>query len=744
VSAKYTTASSATAGDRLTNVDLAATQLSTGDLVQLVYDPTAADPNKVSLQVVVGHTAPSVIGYISSDIFNIGGVPQSLTLCRDNKDNIYVIGAYALATNNLCAQAFIKGSGLAWTPKFAVADRWSGGTSPSYSYGAFAATWCNTGGGTAGAGQIYLLVNDTANQPHQFALDAGLILAPAPGPQSLWSFTRSRHEGVAGSAFSGGNMDISPDGFGASSGILMIGKASGAGNVTIRAWGIVPGGTLTTGGGLFATVNGGTLTATTRCRIVRYAPNRWGAVYPSATHAGQLTVQGCSASALTGASVDTGTASNFPAPSATLSWGAQAAPPSAATVWVYGWSSLTATTMLRVPVTFDASGAPTLGAVVTDDTTVGTAPGHLRTAHDLVDFQHADWQTNDLTGSTRALLGDYSALPAPPPPVSLLSPADGASTPAASTFSWQFNPAFSGDAQTVYYFRRSVAGGAYQWWDGAAWQSTEQAVTSASSSIAFAAFGTAGTTYSWSVDVKGAGGTRAGYSNTQSVGIALASPATPTLTASYDPVTNKTTLTLHTTDATGPNGSIEYSDDGGSTWNFVHGASALTINPGTATVFDYSTPITTRQYRGQSWTVYPFGYSAYATASVAGATAGGYWLKDITDGTIVKLKVKPGSMGGPFVEDLTLHYGLGAKFPIPVAGMLHGEDGGATLQTSTAAEQVSLLTLLNRQTTLLFQAPDAQWFIRVTSPHAVNKIRTIVGNYLRETAVAWVEVATPA
>src|SRR5665213_2117150 len=122
MAAKYTAASNATAGDRLLNVGQAALQLSDGSLAMLVHDPAQAAPNRVSLQVVPApaHTTPQTIATLSTDVasntanFVLGGYVQSLALCRDSSDNLFVVGADNVSgdLDQIGVQAFVKGSGL--------------------------------------------------------------------------------------------------------------------------------------------------------------------------------------------------------------------------------------------------------------------------------------------------------------------------------------------------------------------------------------------------------------------------------------------------------------------------------------------------------------------------------------------------------------------------------------------------------------------------------------------------------
>ena len=761
-------ASNSTAGNRLLNIGMCATHLSTGDLVQLVWDPSLTLPNQITLQVVTTHTSPSVVGFLSQDIFQAGvaagasaGYPQSLAMCRDASDNIYVFGGYAVAPYGfqIVCQAFVKQSGLAWTQAAATFTATQGPPPSGTGYAAgLSAVWCNTGGGAAGTGHILVIANDVTGQTRYQTLVASKLLAGTPGglpvswgynPAFLWV------NGDTMTAGMGSNIDMDANGFGAPSGLSI---SAGNLDLGVGTWGVSSTGVLVNATMLQPGIGPITLTTSTKAMIVNYNNNRWAAIYPSTQNAGQLTITGFNGSGLavpgsniSASSVDSGTPTNFPLPSATLNWGAIAGPPNSNTVWIYGWSTATNTTMLRVPVVFTPAGVPSItpANIVTDDTSIGAVTNTtIRVVDDVVDFQHADYQAFNTTGGgTLSLLGDYSTLPAAPMPVTLVSPVDNALAPVTGTYTWTYNPAFPGDAQVTYYFRRALQpGSAYQWWTGAAWQSTEIAITSAVSSLTFSGTNwTAGSVYSWSVDVTGTSGIRAGYASPQFVGISNTVPAAPTLVASYDGVNNRTVLTL--TGSGTDSALFEFSDDGVN-WFNVRGATAVVQVSGTAIVYDWEIPANgTRSYRAAQWTTAGIGSlpSAWSATVTAQSVLTTFCLRDPLNPTNwVNPHVLSGTMqtGGvlatSFNENLAEHQLLGRADTVIIGDVIGLEDGSCTFQTQNAADDAALMALLLSQSTLLFQSPDSRnWYVRWNVPRPIATPYLVRPGSYREHAVSF-------
>jgi hypothetical protein len=754
MTAKYSLASNSTAGDRFLWVGQDSIQLSTGDWVGLVTDPSQPNPSKVSLVLATGATRATETTIAILNASTAAGasfllnhaLPQCLALCKDGDDNLYVFGANGAATGKLMTyQAFIKQSGLVWQPGVANVC-----TNPISAYippVGYVALWCNTGGGSrypaitgAQAGHIIVAAttNDGSVNNACFVLDAGTILNGG---------TQNGSNVIVNPAFMGdaptlygSNLDLSPDGFGSTS-ILTI-SANGTGQIQVQSCGVSSTGSLTTGIALASIETSATLTTTTKLRILRYAPGSWAAIWPSATNPGQLTVSSYPA-AIT---VDTGIVGSFPAPSASLSWDASV--DSSGTVWIYGWKTGTNTTMMRLPITFPG-GVPTLGAggVVQDDTSLGATNTTIRTVKEPVDWFHADWQGYALVSTTYSLIGDYSALPVQPFTPTLVSPLNGAPIPLATgeTLDWNFTSPESTDAQVTYYLRRQNAAG-YQWWTGSAFTAaqpgatggSEVAVTSAATLATFGAGLWAAGVWSWSVQVTGASGVISGYSPAWTLTV-VAQPATPTLTATYDSANNRVPLTVAGTGT--DHAWFQYSDDGVS-WFNVRGATSVAQVAGAATVYDYwAPPGAARSYRVAQFD--PAGvagnYSAWSSTQIATPSITTFWLRrtDIDD-IGINPHVLAGTLDTSFGENMTEHQGLSDPATMIVGDVIGLEDGVATLFTYTAAEDAALMAYVLSQRTLLFQSPDNRsWFVRWNVPRPVNTPYVVRPGSYRDHALSW-------
>ena len=332
--ATWSSATDATVGDRLLNVGGCAKHLSDGALVFLEYDPGATAPNQVTLMLAANHTStPVVVAYISSDNFSVSGVPQALDLITDDDDNLYVLGQDTGLVDHFGVQAFTKQSGHVWTQGAYI--RKGPSQLNGFDLNGFASVWCNTGG-TSGAGLIVSIFDDTTGNDWCMVLDAGLALQSNPDDIVATITKNPAFLGGAG-INTGSNLDISTDGFGASTGIAISGTTTTS--VTVASWGVTSKGSLTTGGGLLDTETCGTLSATTKCKIVRQSPNLWVAFYRSTGTPTQLTARTYSGSAKLGVVLALGTPGNFPS-TAALSWAAIAAQTTPTSLaWVFGWST---------------------------------------------------------------------------------------------------------------------------------------------------------------------------------------------------------------------------------------------------------------------------------------------------------------------------------------------------------------------------------------------------------------------
>ena len=731
----WNTATGATSGDRLLNVGLAAIQVPTGPMWCLTYDPDLSDPNKVSLFIET-HPGSATNYSISSTNFSVSGLPQALALCCDTSGNLYVVGQdNGSDTDTFGVQTFKKQSGSNIVNEQPYCKAGPDATE-GQNLGGFAVVWCNTGGGTGGAGHLFIICDDAANNQYVCIMDAGKALA---GNQSglITKCIKNPAFLGAGIAAYGSNLDLSTDGFGATSGLAI--SPNGTTGVTIGAWGLTSGGALTTGGGLQHNTTCGTLSATTKCRIVRQSANLWVALFSSTGTPTQLSAQTFSSSALLGTLATLGTASNFPAKGATLSWDATAGSAvGVSEVWVFGFSSQAAhlDDLLRVPIVVTTPSTPSVGTVVTDNSSVsgGGASADmstLRTVKEPFYTLTTDWMAYKST-STYGLYGYYSALPAAPNVPLLTSPTSGSIVPLVASdlaLAWTFSSGVVGDAQTLAYVRRQLSGAGYQWWTGAAWTVAQAGATGGSevtvTGLTTAQSATTSTwvaadVYSYSVQTVGATGLLSGYASPVSFTIANTAPTTPTLTAAYGAGGNVTQLTFTSGD-TNTTGSIEFSDDGVN-WTFCRGATAVTCYPSAAIVMDWEAPAgQTRQYRARTWTGYPTSYSLYATAN-AFATISTFWLGDPVAGVKINIHIPKGTLKTQFPQAMTEHQGLGNPAAIVVGDVVGLEDGAFSCHTLSAADETALLGLLNKSSaTLLLESPDLRrWYLRINSPRPTD------------------------
>src|SRR4029077_1573360 len=129
-------------------------------------DPGLTSPNQVSLMIAANHTStPVFVASLSSTNFSLNGVPQTFAFAVDASDNLYVVGQDAGGdTDTFGVQAFKKGSGHTWTQEPYC------NPGPSATEGndltGFAAIWCNTGGGTGGAGHLFVICDDAAGNDY--------------------------------------------------------------------------------------------------------------------------------------------------------------------------------------------------------------------------------------------------------------------------------------------------------------------------------------------------------------------------------------------------------------------------------------------------------------------------------------------------------------------------------------------------------------------------------------------------
>jgi len=862
----WTLDSSATAGSRLQGVATCARQLTDGTLVFLAYDPAQASPNQLGLYYSPSHAGtPTLIARVSATYFNLAGCPASLALAVDQYGDLFVVGAFSAATDHVVVQAFTftgtLGSAWSWTAQQVVnqsATVWAGQTLVG-----FAACWC----GTTTSGHIMLLCDAENGNHYAATLGASTLLTNAySGVQFIVSAAQPAFLAPSPGAYTGTNIDLSADGFGATTGICLT-SVNGT-SVQLGSWGLTSSGQFTTGCGLTSSaVTTGALSGATKCRLVRIASGRWIAVIPGSGGGGQLDAYLVSSAYLpntVGYLVGV-LSGNMALNGSTLSWDAVAAPTSTQpqACWVYTWSSTAShlDDLLRLPLTVVVPGTAYVGAGAvqspnaTSPTTDYAAVSGGGTSADMTvlqlvaapqDLLHVDWMAYK-SDSTYGLYGTYSVLPEAPNAPTLGLTSGSSPSPDGSgnlALPWTFSSNMPSDAQAGAFVRRSSAAG-YQWWTcstevaagsngvnvssyagsgslhvtsgdqvgtfpstgtlclvlsgtavfitytgiggttgavtsftgcttlnsaagvlatndvlasasgtaTAAWTAAQSGASSGAEAPApvttaqtvTAGTWTVGTQYTYSVQTIGATGLLSGYAVDASFVVANVAPPTPQFSPSpsYSASTNTTTVTLAlgAGDTTSVAGSIEFSDDGGTTWNALD----MTLSSFPAAVVDWEVnPTATREYRGQTWTGVPAGYSAYCYATVT-ATVTVPWLTDPATGTTMQVNIVPGTFHMHRLEDLTVQYPWQRKYPLVVHGALHGNDVEVTFITYTAAQEAAFETLIQLQTPLLLVTPEpgAWYVVRTTGVTTQRPQRMATGIYLHPEQFVQVQRPTP-
>ncbi len=502
---KYTLGSGATTTDRLAIGRNAAVQLSDGTFVAIYSD----NSDNVYLGYTVDRVTWNVISQITADsglttgFWSGVGDGGGFALCRDSSDNIYVCGL-TLAASFLCpsVQMFAKGVGYSWTQKTVTYQQGYNVTNPTV----IDAVWVNSGGGTNGAGHLVMNIDTRTNigginhySTGAYILDAGLC----PTGDNQASFDTGNRLGDGTKATRG--MGLACDGFGNATILWMVNdKVSKSGPVKL----VISSSGTDTGGSSGIPINQDTFVLGTRGRIIRTASNVWCLLSPVAS--GKIGIARYSATARLTAITAYGAPANFPTPGAGDSWDA-GYDSSTSKIWLYGWHTGTPTTMLRLGAAISA-GVTWDGAATSDDTAVGTGTNSTIRAVALPVGGAIDWQTHNVNGATRALLGDYTGIAMAPLAPTLLTPATGTGQDLAAgfTFTWTYNPATVGATQTGFQIRRKIGAGAYEYYTTATglWGASPVTNTLTVGTYTFAAAKwSSGNTYAWSIATVDAGGT---------------------------------------------------------------------------------------------------------------------------------------------------------------------------------------------------------------------------------------------
>jgi hypothetical protein len=463
-----------TGGNRLTyfgSLFGAVCHLSDDTYVSIDIDPgaSAASPNhQISLNYVTGalRNAKNVI-YLPDT--NNDFAYASFAVCRDNVDNIYVIGRSNAASDAIRAQAYAKGVGLTWTPKTVLTAAAIPGVSPGAFGGNFQAYWLNTGGGTNGKGHILLTGHyNSGSVLHPFAvtLDAGALLAGA-GTLLANSYVPATFLGGGGTTTPYGAssvgmwIDFAPDGFGVPHGL-------GAGSygwdginhkLSIGRWAVSAAGALTTNVEISHTVEGANNNGL-KVRVLWISSDLWAVAYTSDVNSNRVKVARYSSTAQLTAAVES---PNFATTLAANGyWDAFVA---SGKVSVLAWSSATPTTLWRLQAAVTA-GVVWDGSTTVFDTGIGVAGSNNYDTRTDPNFLGAvvDVDTyNSATGPTYGLLGDFLTLNQPPNAPALVSPVGNVVVDRGITqrLSWTFSDPDTGDSQSKFDLQWRLGAGAW-------------------------------------------------------------------------------------------------------------------------------------------------------------------------------------------------------------------------------------------------------------------------------------------
>lgn len=397
---KYTDLSN-TVADPMVISYYGAIHLSDGTLAYLGYDGTTTylkwSSDRSSIQSLVALAAPT---WYQNDFI----------LCRDAADNIYAIGTDGTTNTNLRVQAFTKGSGHTWTAQASVESAFAA-FSTNFD---FTATWCDTGGGTNGAGHIVVLVGEagsTTGHNRIGVLDAGAILA---GSSSFLVQNYQDPTCTGGLSATTPSVHLSPDGFGAPSGLSA--AAFDTGGLNIGSWGIDSAGALTTNTLIEQdTIGGGNSERT--AALIRYGAGQW--LYISPWTNNLWGFQPFTATAAGTSTHMTVAPTNMPSVSMSSHWDAFADPTTPGYVWLLA-AGLSGTTVSCCRLLVDlTSGSVVWATAASVDDTITSCQNFnwVRAVSQPVSQSYCDWQVGvESSAAARWMIaGEYTQFVAPNP-----------------------------------------------------------------------------------------------------------------------------------------------------------------------------------------------------------------------------------------------------------------------------------------------------------------------------------------
>jgi hypothetical protein len=233
----------------------------------------------------------------------------------------------------------------------------------------------------------------------------------------------------------------------------------------------------------------------------------------------------------------------------------------------------------------------------------------------------------------------------------------------------------------------------------------------------------ANASYRWFVQIRTGDGTFPAWAHTDAT-VSVTPPATPTLTATADASNGRINLALTNNDVnTTSTGTIEYSDDGGTTWATVRGADFMDlfgiVSGGTFTVSDYEyTPKVARQYRGRVYeqTGSLITNSNYGTAGPVDISPTTWRITDPVARTSVEVSVYAQTFDQVVDKKTGVFLILGRDKPVVVSDGGDGSTFELMLQAKTKVDDTTAVAIAKSTATQLIQSPYGEhWYVVVTA-----------------------------
>jgi hypothetical protein len=233
--------------------------------------------------------------------------------------------------------------------------------------------------------------------------------------------------------------------------------------------------------------------------------------------------------------------------------------------------------------------------------------------------------------------------------------------------------------------------------------------------------------------------------------VAIARPATPTMTLTSEPTLGriKVLLSANSGAATTSLLQTQFSDDAGVTWEEVRGSPSTPVG-GSSTVYDYEVANgTTRSYRARALHSYPEGNatSAWTVTQTSSWTGTDWWIKSLEDPSlnmVIPVRSQPSTTRTGRVG---LFQPLNAKYPIAVLDKRSSASGLIVFRFTSDTDRDKFEALANEASVVLIQAPAGvqDWpdrFCALGDFERERAIDTSSGTYSFD-SVQWTEVARP-